>query len=73
MKCLELEDENGFRCVPISRINAVSIEHLGVINGKEVWMVCVAYAEGGKWRKCYTDSESATKRYNRLTEVLRNF
>lgn len=72
MKCLELEGENGCLCVPISRIDAVSIAHLGVVDGKEQWVVCVAYAREGEWCKYYIDPESATKQYNRLVQALMN-
>lgn len=73
MKCLLLSNDKGGRCVPMSRINDILIEYVGIIDGKEQWVISVSYAAENEWHEYYTDSESATMRYNRLVESLMSY
>lgn len=70
MKCLLLDNDNSCRCIPMSRINDIMLEYMGTINGKEQWAVSVSYAGESEWHEYYTDSKSATDRYNRLVDSL---
>lgn len=73
MKCLLLDNDKSRRCIPMSRINDIMLEYIGIINGKEQWTLSVTYAAENEWHEYYTDIESATKRYNQLVESLMSY
>jgi hypothetical protein len=70
MKCLLLNNDKSGRCIPMSKINDILLEYVGIINGKEQWVISVSYAAENEWHEYYNDSQSATDRYNRLVESL---